>query len=248
LNERYTQEASFVEAVQCPKCAKQGKDKGADNFGLYSDGHGYCFSCGFYDRGAGDARLDTKKTIYRPLYVGGETSEDRRRLQQKTTDAATWLKGYGITPFEIERYSIEIKEDSIVFPMLTEDGQTVTSTRYFNGSSRYITNGPRSSLRRPWGQKYTLVVVEDAVSGIRVARMAGSYPILGSSMPLGVLKTLVERFNGSGGTRIWLDPDKRLESLKIASRGSQWGRCTPVFSERDPKDHTDDEIEKLLEL
>lgn len=35
-----------VAKVQCPACAKRGQDKSKNNFVLYEDGGGYCFSCG----------------------------------------------------------------------------------------------------------------------------------------------------------------------------------------------------------
>lgn len=36
-----------VAKVQCPSCAKRGLDKSKNNFVLYEDGGGYCFSCGY---------------------------------------------------------------------------------------------------------------------------------------------------------------------------------------------------------
>ena len=45
-------EESFVlDKVRCPKCAAAGKDKHNDNLAIYSDGHHYCFSCGYYKHG-----------------------------------------------------------------------------------------------------------------------------------------------------------------------------------------------------
>ena len=38
--------------TQCPECAKQGRDNGHDNMGVYSDGHSWCWSCGFYMAGS----------------------------------------------------------------------------------------------------------------------------------------------------------------------------------------------------
>lgn len=34
--------------TRCPNCEKKGRDRKGDNLAIYSDGHGYCFSCGFY--------------------------------------------------------------------------------------------------------------------------------------------------------------------------------------------------------
>lgn len=32
----------------CPNCRASGKDRSGDNLANYSDGHGYCFACGYY--------------------------------------------------------------------------------------------------------------------------------------------------------------------------------------------------------
>src|SRR5687768_18461200 len=36
-----------VKKERCPECAKLGKDTKGDNLVSYSDGHSYCFGCGF---------------------------------------------------------------------------------------------------------------------------------------------------------------------------------------------------------
>src|SRR6266545_875851 len=37
-------EATFVRHAPCPSCGSK------DNLGIYSDGHGWCFGCGFYQQ------------------------------------------------------------------------------------------------------------------------------------------------------------------------------------------------------
>lgn len=42
------EEATFVRHAPCPACGSR------DNLGIYSDGHGWCFGCGHYEKGEGD--------------------------------------------------------------------------------------------------------------------------------------------------------------------------------------------------
>jgi len=39
--------STILYKTRCPKCAEQGKDKHGDNLAVYSDGHSYCYSCGY---------------------------------------------------------------------------------------------------------------------------------------------------------------------------------------------------------
>lgn len=40
-------ESKCVRHIPCPKCRSRGQDSRGDNMGIYDDGHGHCFSCGF---------------------------------------------------------------------------------------------------------------------------------------------------------------------------------------------------------
>lgn len=49
--------STLVGKRQCPKC----RDRGGDNLAIYSDGHGYCFSCSYYTK---DLTKDSPTGIY----------------------------------------------------------------------------------------------------------------------------------------------------------------------------------------
>ena len=38
---------SYEHKQQCPRCAKNGRDRSGDNFAIYEGGSGHCFSCGY---------------------------------------------------------------------------------------------------------------------------------------------------------------------------------------------------------
>lgn len=69
MSETGTEEATFVRHAPCPSCGSK------DNLGIYSDGHGWCFGCGHYEKGeAGEAGTSTAVPA-----TGGST--DRVRQQ-----------------------------------------------------------------------------------------------------------------------------------------------------------------------
>jgi len=54
-------DSSFVGHEPCPKCNSQ------DNLARYTDGHGYCFSCEYFENAEGEARVAAKKLEFTPL-------------------------------------------------------------------------------------------------------------------------------------------------------------------------------------
>jgi len=47
-NKTQMNESHVISKKRCPKCAKLGKDTSHDNLVSYSDGHEYCYACGYY--------------------------------------------------------------------------------------------------------------------------------------------------------------------------------------------------------
>lgn len=40
--------SKLIRRERCPECEREGRDTAEDNFGVYDDGHKYCFSCQYY--------------------------------------------------------------------------------------------------------------------------------------------------------------------------------------------------------
>ncbi len=55
LHEEEHEESVLLHKERCPACTENGGDWDGDNLARYSDGHGYCFACGHYERGDGTA-------------------------------------------------------------------------------------------------------------------------------------------------------------------------------------------------
>lgn len=89
-----------------------------------------------------------------------------------------------------------------------------------------------------------VVLVEDVVSAIIVSRVCAAMPIFGSKIGLERFKTLATRFDG---VVVWLDPDMKKQAVVEAKNASLFGLDSRVvFSDKDPKEHTIEEINEYL--
>ena len=89
-----------------------------------------------------------------------------------------------------------------------------------------------------------LIVVEDYISAIKVARSYVAAPLLGATMSLQQIKEASDKFSSLG---VWLDRDKAKESALIALRASQYVPVFIVSSSDDPKKYADEVISELIE-
>lgn len=74
---------NFLYHEPCPACRKSGGDFKGNNLARYDDGHGYCFSCGFYEKGGTGVQME--KEYKRLDLIEGEVRElNKRGLTEKT--------------------------------------------------------------------------------------------------------------------------------------------------------------------
>jgi twinkle protein len=91
----------------CPECGSK------DNLGRYSDGHGYCFGCGYYEAGEGEAQPNTRRQqLSSDLIDQGETKAiPARHLKEGT--CALW--GYSVGEFAGQKVQIaNYRRDGVV--------------------------------------------------------------------------------------------------------------------------------------
>lgn len=81
--------SSLVAHEPCPACGSR------DNLGRYSDGHGYCFGCGHYERGDGTPTQQprTKETKVSELLTGEARAIANRGLTAETCEKYGYLVG-----------------------------------------------------------------------------------------------------------------------------------------------------------
>jgi Zn ribbon nucleic-acid-binding protein len=227
----------FIRHLPCPRC------KSKDNLGEYEDNF-YCFGCGYYRQ---------KKTldVLRKRLKGTEllpTSANSIIIEEDIpVQAKTWLLKYGITNEEITKYGIGWCQEKELLVLIHNDSfwqgrNFATGPQH----TKYLSSGSKEKLTF-YGEGAKLIVVEDVLSAIKVARLSPDYcslPLLGSSMPLEWSRIVSERFKW---VRIWLDRDKAKESLKMARNLSERVLSSrSVITELDPKEYSSTEIREIL--
>lgn len=91
----------------CPKCRENGEDVPGDNLALYSDGHGYCFACGYYQHRTTEGEpMEQPATRKKGLIPSGEhTALPKRKLTAETCRKFDYSVGtYASTGVHIASY------------------------------------------------------------------------------------------------------------------------------------------------
>jgi hypothetical protein len=162
-----------------------------------------------------------------------------------------WLDSYGVTEQEriVNRICYDLDKDLLVFPIYDNDRLVVTNCRYFGDNPnypKYITKGWKSGHFKLFKKKDSNVIVlcEDFISALKIGRLFNSTPLLGTSIPFPLLLSILGKFSI---LRIWLDPDKSVESIRLAQKSRQWiPNCATILSGRDPKDYNTETINELI--
>ena len=218
--------AHFKGHESCPKCRSR------DNLGRYSDGSAWCFGCHYWE--------PPERTITNVRQAESVIPDSNIRLvNDLPLEPKRWLKKYGLTNEEIAAHFLWDNERQRLVVGITRADKLV-----FWQGRRFGEDGPKylSWGAIPWGEPLTfgnvgpIVFVEDAVSAIKVGHSAIGVPLFGSHLPANALKWAQEQRKPIG---LWLDPDKRRESLKQALKATANGvRVYTLTSDKDPKEHT----------
>ena len=80
--------SKVIDRIQCPSCAKHGRDSSCDNLCVYEDGGKHCFACGhheFKDKEYKETKVMERKTQTSASFMNGEIRElADRRITEKT--------------------------------------------------------------------------------------------------------------------------------------------------------------------
>ena len=240
----------IVRHEACPECRKRGNDQAGDNVGVYSDGHKYCFSCSWYSP---PSILELLKEEERPKETPLDFPRDYSRYLPQC--ASWWLNKYQIITAEIAEHKFGWSEERqmLIMPIFGEDNVVIMwQGRNFGKSGpKYLTKGPASDIMHIIADSSLtnstdcdmIIVTEGLLDAIKVGRAHNSMPLWGSSMPLKTIKRLSDRFLRLG---IWLDPDKRVEAVRMAVRASQYVSTFVVFAEADPKEYNSILIQDII--
>lgn len=235
-----------VDRIPCPKCRAGGGDKTGDNKWVYGDGHTHCYACGQHEHAPilrqiekfirGEALVIAPKDLNFP--------EDYMPLAGAlwAKEGYAWIKGYGITYDEIVKHKIgwSAKRNMLIFPVFNESGHLLMwQGRNFGEGTKYVTMGPKADVMHIVGNPAHgpfVIVVEDFISAVKVGRCFHAMPLWGSTMTLGTLKKLSERYGEVG---MWLDDNKTRDAVQLALRGSQYCPTFVISTPSDPKVYSD---------
>ncbi len=176
--------------------------------------------------------------------------------------AYVWLKRYGITDEEISRNRIGYSETygRVVLPMFGKEGLDFMVMRRVNSldtdSPKYLTytNVEHTvyipqRLCTPAGViTNSVVLTEDVLSAIKVARYVPSVALLGTSINIGALEYLVGSYNN---VIIFMDDDNltvRKKQLDIKNRLGPFMDSVRIVHSNgiDPKEMGDEELKDIL--
>ena len=257
-------ESNFSRHEPCPKC------KSKDNLGRYTDGHAWCFGCGYYERaerklnesqssnvqgsrqGGDSSQHGQNDNSAYSVGTGGHTQHWTKTIEG---EALVWLRKYGITDQDILANDIRYdgRRRELILPLEIPAGSGTYQRRYFGPHKdvpKYITEGPRAHSRLFGEYQGTrcACMVEGVVDAIKIARVCGAYPILGSDPSQEVIKRLLGRFEK---VVVWLDPDMTPRASRAVLRASMQvggARVARVTTKLDPKCYNASEIKEILEL
>lgn len=233
----------------CPRCRDRGSDRSGNNLGVYSD-HLYCFSCGYWK--STKSGFQTLESVQKEEKQNASDSLPNDFSINIRVDALAWIKQYGITQKELDKNHIGWSDEKefLIFPVLDmEGGLIMWQGRYFGTNQKfpkYITKGYKRDVYHVLGSGNPCVLVEDLISAIKVSRVTSAMPLWGSSILSKQCFILSRRFES---LTIWLDPDKYNEAIKFSNRaGLFFNEVHVVLSEKDPKEHSDEEIKAYLRM
>jgi len=242
--------ARFIGYEPCPSCRKRGADRAGDNLGMYSDGSGHCWSCGYH--------LHPKFT----LKLFNEEPEDATEKAVLPADFTRdvpaegwkWLLQYGLgwkywSPF----VGWSEAHQRLVF---TVGEPTGFSVGRFLGDAEAFDRPPRKWY--VWGNSHerahvvgygttgpVTVVVEDLISAHKVGQVTPCIPLFGTRVFASAVATLR---NIGLPVLMWLDKDQENHAVK---RADQLAMLTGlavryVSTDSDPKCLTSSKIGEIV--
>lgn len=247
--------SKFVRHEPCPVCRSAGHDRKGDNLGAYQDGSKYCFKCGHYE--SANKSLKLQSISQELIRIEDNNKSDRGAYLPPdfTFDlpeqVMSWLAQYELTEKEIDEHNLGWSEshESLIYPVFDVYGNLIMaqSRRFGNKHrTRFHTSGFPDAVFHIVGLETPYVVlVEDMISAIKVARVASVMPLWGSNISNHRAWVLSNRFRH---VRYWLDNDKATYSIKRAfASGPLFDSAVAIVTEKDPKCYSTNEIKEILD-
>lgn len=249
----------FQHHESCPRCNSR------DNLARYSDGSGWCFGCGLFEKATTSAYVINDLHQRRggaPSELSDNPSPPEDADTSFSEESVRWLGTFHLdVPTAIRRGVLYSPSKNQIIYQLGNVWQARNlvlgpgnsgrprSKNFTSGNVNecthiYGSNRNASPDSGPSLGSHDLVIVEDPVSAIRVAALRDSMPLLGSHLATSRLNAVAGLYKA---LVVWLDSDKLIEARKIAERAKLIGiQARVIWTELDPKCYTDAQIEEIL--
>lgn len=160
-------ESEFVQHEPCPACGSK------DNLARYTDGHGYCFGCKYYEVGSGQPLPEVRKAAN--LIDVSASSLKKRGITEDT--CRFWGYGLGEYNGQVVQVAQYIKDGTVVAQKLRFPSKDFLTLGDFKSAPLY-----GQHLWRDGGRMVT--VVEGEVDALTVSQLFGNkWPVV--SVPSG---------------------------------------------------------------
>lgn len=247
----------FLKYEPCPKCRDRGSDRRGDNLATYTDGSGYCFACGHLVF----PKSYVRSTVNEPK---NETVLPRDFTREVPGTGWKWLLQYGLPYSYWKPYcGYSPAEDRLILTVGNPVSFSVGRYLASRGSDSSGITGPSGSHRKwkQYGDRSRLVallgdtdtdptkrivLVEDYISGHKVAQVTPSITLFGTNISTSVLSRLIAL---KRPVSLWLDEDQYgVLPSKLNRLNAVLGTSVSfIRSRKDPKEYNVEEIKEILE-
>ncbi len=225
--------SNFIKLGPCPHCGSK------DNRAEYENGY-WCFGCSKLEPKTDTQSLRDKlnRQLESDVSMTSSVLSTIKEIPQK---GMQWLLKYGISSEEIAKYGISWEPARKLLVLI--NSKTYWQARNFGfGHIKYISNGMKPLT--VYGEGDTIVVVEDVLSAIKIARCRYekicASPLLGSSMSKQTMSQLTKQY---ATVHVWLDRDKAKQAILIRNKLRASGvKSKAIITPKDPKEYTKTEI------
>ncbi len=225
--------SKFIKLGPCPHCGS------SDARAEYENSY-WCFSCSTYDskNDTQSLRDEISTRTEQDVKITNGVLDTIKDIPQK---GMQWLLKYGISREEIAKYGISWEPARRLLVLINNKGYWQARNFGF-GNYKYKSNGMKPL--QIYGEGDTIVVVEDVLSAIKIARCRYericASPLLGSSMPKQTMSQLTKQY---GTIHVWLDRDKAKQAVNIRNQLRSLGVTSKaIITPKDPKEYNKTEI------
>lgn len=227
---------TFSHHTSCPNCGSR------DNRGVWEDGHTFCFGCGY--KTFENSRLEDVQRLVKEKFSNKDISLPDDFMYAIPAAPLSWLKKYSLTNEEIQnnRIGYSYSQQMLIFPFWEGDHLIMWQGRFFpqRVPKNFTVGYPENHIIIKGDQRSSVVIVEDAVSQIKVARHCACCCLFGAHLSLHKAIGLSRVFEN---LILWLDNDKIKEMIKFKERYAHLFKTVKIIiSDTDPKEQTDVQI------